>query len=142
MSRHYHLKENILPNFFTNLFVWTNVLVMQSHQYGLTNKEVLMRKLISVVLVSATFLFSVSPMVMANSVTDKAKTMQMKMQKINLNTATVEELSVLPGVGEKKAAAIIDYRKMKGKFTSIDELVEVKGIGPKMLEKMKDQISL
>lgn len=101
-----------------------------------------MKKIIPVLLISGTCLFSISPLVVADSVTDKAKLVQMKMQKINVNTATLEELTALPGVGTKKAAAIIEYREKFGKFGSIEQIAEVKGVGKKMLEKMKDQISL
>lgn len=101
-----------------------------------------MKKFISIVLVSTTFIFAVSPLVLAQSVSDKAISMQSNMQMINLNTATQDELSSLPGIGEKKAMAIIEYRKNYGKFTSIEQLMEVKGIGPKLLEKMKSQISI
>ena len=50
--------------------------------------------------------------------------------KISLNTATAQELTALTGVGEKTAQAIIAYRDAHGGFTSIDELQQVKGIGP------------
>lgn len=50
--------------------------------------------------------------------------------KISLNSATVQELTTLTGVGEKTAQAIIAYRDAHGGFTSIDELQQVKGIGP------------
>jgi competence protein ComEA len=46
----------------------------------------------------------------------------------------------LPGVGKKKAAAIIEYRTKNGKFKSVNDLVNVKGVGKKMLAKLKDQI--
>ena len=69
-----------------------------------------------------------------------ADTAQMKMQKVNLNTATADQLVTLPGVGKKKAAAIIEYRRKNGKFTSIQDLSGVKGIGAKMVEKLNGQI--
>lgn len=62
--------------------------------------------------------------------------------KIKLNSAQASELQQLNGVGEKKALAIIEYRQKNGGFKSIDELQNVKGIGPKLLEKNKAQLSL
>jgi competence protein ComEA len=101
-----------------------------------------MKKIFSALLISGAFLLSVSTSVLADSVTEKAKTMQMKVQKINLNTASLDELTTLPGIGEKKAMAIIEYREKYGKFNSLEQLAEVKGIGTKMLEKLQDQISI
>lgn len=59
---------------------------------------------------------------------------------ININTATKEELMSLDGIGESKANAIIEYRKAK-EFKSIDELKEVSGIGEKIFNNLKDDIS-
>lgn len=56
---------------------------------------------------------------------------------INLNTADKETLTLLPGVGPKKADAILAYRKANGNFKSIDELTKVKGFGEKTLVKLK-----
>ncbi|WP_245864035.1 ComEA family DNA-binding protein [Paenibacillus donghaensis] len=60
--------------------------------------------------------------------------------KVNVNTAGTAELMDLPGIGEKKAAAIIEYRTSKGPFRSLSDLGKVKGIGTKMLEKLKAEV--
>lgn len=62
--------------------------------------------------------------------------------KINLNTATLNELDELPGIGPAIAQRIIDYRKEKGKFTQIEQIKEVKGIGESKFEKVKDYICI
>ena len=62
--------------------------------------------------------------------------------KIHLNSANINELQQLNGVGEKKAQAIVEYRQQNGKFKTVAELQNVKGIGPKLLEKNKDRLSL
>ncbi|HBZ82441.1 MULTISPECIES: helix-hairpin-helix domain-containing protein [Brevibacillus] len=59
---------------------------------------------------------------------------------VNLNSATVHELMTLPGIGESRAAAILEYRTQVGRFRSVDELKKVSGIGAKMFEKIKDHI--
>ncbi len=61
---------------------------------------------------------------------------------ININTADKETLmSVIKGVGETKAEAIIVYRKDNGNFKSVDELANVKGIGQTIVEKHREQLS-
>ncbi|WP_018887965.1 ComEA family DNA-binding protein [Paenibacillus massiliensis] len=62
--------------------------------------------------------------------------------KINVNTASLAQLMELPGIGEKKAQAIMDYRTQHGAFRQVEDLENVKGIGPKMLEKMKPYVGL
>ena len=60
---------------------------------------------------------------------------------INLNTASEEELKTLPGIGPATAASIIEYREAKP-FASVEEVLEVKGIGPAKFEAIKDLISV
>ncbi|OIN82098.1 ComEA family DNA-binding protein [Mycobacterium malmoense] len=56
---------------------------------------------------------------------------------LDLNTATVEQLDTLPGVGPVTAAAIVAWRQANGKFTSVDQLADVDGIGPTRLDKLR-----
>lgn len=62
--------------------------------------------------------------------------------KVNLNTATEEELCTLPGIGEAKAAAILKFREEKGAFASIEELKEVEGIKDGVFQKVKDLVMI
>ncbi|MEE2674544.1 MAG: ComEA family DNA-binding protein [Myxococcota bacterium] len=61
---------------------------------------------------------------------------------VNLNTATPEELQLLPGVGEVRAVAIVAMRKRQGGFQDVDDLLEVKGIGQAMLKRMRPHVTL
>ena len=61
---------------------------------------------------------------------------------ISLNTATIEELMTLPGIGEAKAKAIISYREEVGAFQSIEELKEVDGIGDTLFDQIKENIAI
>lgn len=60
--------------------------------------------------------------------------------KVNINTATVEELKTLKGIGEKKAEAIIEYRKKNGSFKNKEELMKVRGIGKKLYESFQERV--
>lgn len=61
---------------------------------------------------------------------------------VNLNTASLAELETLPGIGSKVAARIVEYRKMKGPFRKIEELMNVQGIGEKAFLKLRAQITV
>ena len=63
-------------------------------------------------------------------------------QKISINTATIEQLQTLSGIGESKAHAIIKYREEYGNFTKIEEIMNISGIGEKVFEKIKDNITI
>jgi len=62
--------------------------------------------------------------------------------KVNINTASAKELQGLPGIGQVTAERIVALRTEKGKFRSPDDLLKVKGIGKKSLEKIRDLISI
>lgn len=62
--------------------------------------------------------------------------------KININKATVEELSTLKYIGAKYAQKIVEYREKNGPFKKIEDILMVDGIGPKTLEANKDKITL
>ena len=62
--------------------------------------------------------------------------------KVHLNSATLEQLDVLPGVGPVTAQQIIDYRTANGAFQSVDELDAVPGIGPARLEQLRLLVDL
>lgn len=62
--------------------------------------------------------------------------------RVNINTAGVEDLKTLSGIGDAKAQAIISYREANGGFQSVDELTKVDGIGDATLQKLKDYITI
>lgn len=61
---------------------------------------------------------------------------------VNINTASCEQLMSLPGIGESKARAIISYRENNGPFTTIEQIMNVSGIGPATFENLKDLITV
>jgi competence protein ComEA len=61
---------------------------------------------------------------------------------ININSATAVELEALSGIGEVLAATIVEYRTENGPFASVDDLLDVSGIGPATLEEIRDQVTV
>lgn len=77
-----------------------------------------------------------------SSTIKEVKSLTRSEEKINLNTATLEELESLPGIGKELGKRILDYREKKGGFSTIEELQQIKGIGPKTFEKLKNLVSI
>ena len=63
-------------------------------------------------------------------------------ERLDLNTASTEELMTLPGIGEKLAARIVEYRETNGRFDRIEELMEVSGIGEKRFAAVEDLVTV
>jgi competence protein ComEA len=83
-----------------------------------------------------------SPATTPNTVSTSA-TQAEQAGKVNLNTADAETLQKqLSGIGSAKAQAIVAYREANGEFASVDELLEVKGIGKAILDKNRDKVSV
>ena len=74
--------------------------------------------------------------------TKKDKPDKASLKPVNINTAGLEELCSLSGIGEVKAKAIIEWRKANGTFESIADITKVKGIGAKTLEKNRDRLTV
>lgn len=62
--------------------------------------------------------------------------------RLNINTATAQELATLPGIGEKLAQRIVAYRESNGPFSSVEELCSVSGIGEKRLDAIREYITV
>ena len=61
--------------------------------------------------------------------------------KVNINTATAEQLTAVPGIGEKLATRIVEYRQKNGSFKTVQELMNVKGVGEKSFGKLEPFLS-
>ncbi len=81
------------------------------------------------------------PPVSAEAV-DKPAAAEADKARVNLNTATAEQLSTLPGVGEVTARAIVDFRGVNGPFKSAEDLAQVKGIGEKKVEAIRPLVTV
>lgn len=63
-------------------------------------------------------------------------------QKVKVNIASMEEIQTIPGIGEVKATAIIEYRETYGRFEKLEDLTKVSGIGQKTVEKMEEYVRI
>lgn len=90
-----------------------------------------MKNIFSLLLIALLSCFSA--LSAAEKMPEQPKVIAVAGQTIDINQASLDDLISLKGVGMKRAKAIIAYREMNGKFTTVDELVKVKGIGAKVL---------
>lgn len=77
-----------------------------------------------------------------NSSDNNVNNIKIDNNKISINTSTLEELQTLPGIGKTKAESIIKYREQNGKFSKIEDILNVSGIGESIFEKIKDNITI
>lgn len=70
------------------------------------------------------------------------KSLGLAFEVIDLNSATIEDIIKIPGIGKVTAKNIIEYREKNGPFNSLEDLLKVKGIGPKKLEQIKPYVTL
>lgn len=96
-----------------------------------------MKKYLSFLLVAAAIQLAAQPVALATPLSEKVKAVQSKPAKLDINSASAAELESLPGIGAKKAQLIVEYRDKIGKFTTVQDLSMVKGIGDKMVTRLQ-----
>lgn len=121
------------------------VYVFSKYEYSLLNKE----KNTTDVCTSSTYNIDnckESSVIVSGNVDTKSSTSTNEENTqttiVNINTATISELTTLPGLGEKKAEAIIKYREEHGNFEKIEDITNVSGIGNSIYESIKDLITV
>ena len=97
------------------------------------------KKIIYVMLIMAVCAFTAFPVMAASEAAEKTPSVK---GTLNINTATVKQLTMLPGIGKKTAELIVEYRTQNGNFKTVEGLLKVKSIGKKTLEKIKGFIIL
>lgn len=104
----------------------------------------MMKKFFFTALLALSLIFSFTPVFGAGNTKAKSSSNQAVAQvsKVNINSANIDSLTQLPGIGAKTAKKIIDYRKDNGQFKSPADLLNVKGIGQKKFDKLKSHISI
>lgn len=89
---------------------------------------------------TACVLFLCLSLAMASVTALGQRTKPASAEKININSATAEQLQALPGIGPVIAKSIIEHRSKVGKFNKIEEIINVKGIGEKKFQRIKDRL--
>jgi competence protein ComEA len=109
------------------------------------HKEFDMQQLKSLIKVLILSSITLAPMWQVSAIADETKSLiaMEQMASVNINTASIQELSMgLTGIGIKRAERIVKYRETNGNFKSVDELMNIKGIGEKVLAKNRERITL
>jgi competence protein ComEA len=105
-----------------------------------------MLRLVSSMIATASLLALTASTAAAQTAPSKAPIQQTAVKAstavVNINTASAAELDVLPGIGAKTAARIVEYRQKNGPFKKVEELMNVRGVGEKNFLKLKAQISV
>lgn len=99
-----------------------------------------MKKIFGIMLVL--FCLAVAVPAVQATAAEQTRVAAAEVAKVNINAATAKELQGLPGIGQVMAERIVAYRTEKGKFKSTDDLLKVKGVGKKSLEKIRELISI
>jgi competence protein ComEA len=97
-----------------------------------------MKRFMTVVLMLIVVGVSMPAMLFATTGTEAGE----QMIKVSINAGSTEELQALPGIGEVTAGRIVEFRDQNGPFAMIDDLVKVKGVGVKTLEKLRPMLEL
>lgn len=108
-------------------------ILLYRKNHGLTN----VADLVKIKGIGKKTLAKLKPFFIENELPAKPLPKFISKEKINLNTAGINELTKIKGIGIKKAQTIVNYRILKGKFLTWDDVLKVKGIGPSLLMKIK-----
>jgi competence protein ComEA len=123
--------------------VYYSIIELSTLDFNLKHEGVFMKKslqvlvgLLAVVMIFCSYAYAADPAATQKKAGPKYEGV------VNINTATVDELKMLPGIGDKIAKDIVAYRQTKGTFALANDLLKVKGIGQKKFDKIKPYIVL
>ena len=113
--------------------------VLQGINMKNVSSQAMSPKAVLCALLTSLLLFTTNVYSAESKVADHVVVMQ---QNVHLNKSTIDDLVTLKGIGHKKAQAILAYRQQIGGFKSVGELINIKGIGEKILSDNKDRLKI